>query len=258
MCLAADVPLIESGTTGFQGQVTVIKRSRSECYDCIHKESPKTFPVCTIRSTPSQPIHCIVWAKSYLFAEIFGTSEDDSPDLDTSEDSENAKEIENLRREAQALKRIREAMGSIDFPRKVFEKVFKEDVDRLRSMEDMWRTRKKPEPLDFDKIAQAAASAGVYDSISQQDQRPWTLEENFAVFLGSLQRLSERLDNERAAAEAGNAAPILSFDKDDKETLDFVAASANLRSIIFGIETRSEFDIKSKHSRHRTASPGLY
>ena len=83
MCLAADVPLIESGTTGFKGQVTVIKRSRSECYDCITKETPKTFPVCTIRSTPSQPIHCIVWAKSYLFAEIFGTSEDDSPDLDT-------------------------------------------------------------------------------------------------------------------------------------------------------------------------------
>lgn len=26
----------------------------------------KTYPVCTIRSTPSQPIHCIVWAKSYL------------------------------------------------------------------------------------------------------------------------------------------------------------------------------------------------
>lgn len=30
------------------------------------KPTPKTYPVCTIRSTPSQPIHCIVWAKSYL------------------------------------------------------------------------------------------------------------------------------------------------------------------------------------------------
>lgn len=39
----------------------------TECYDCNSKEVPKTFPVCTIRSTPSQPIHCIVWAKSYLF-----------------------------------------------------------------------------------------------------------------------------------------------------------------------------------------------
>lgn len=87
MCLAANVPLIESGTTGFDGQVQVIqkvsspecaghqrghsslilKQGKTECYDCNPKETPKSFPVCTIRSTPSQPIHCIVWAKSYLF-----------------------------------------------------------------------------------------------------------------------------------------------------------------------------------------------
>src|SRR5436190_7643128 len=66
MCLAADVPLIESGTTGFNGQVQVIKKGITACYDCTPKETPKSFPVCTIRSTPSQPIHCIVWGKSYL------------------------------------------------------------------------------------------------------------------------------------------------------------------------------------------------
>ena len=37
---------------------------------------------------------------------------------------------------------------------------------------------------------------------------------------------------------------MLTFDKDDDDTLDFVAASSNLRSIIFGIEPRSKFDIK--------------
>ena len=67
MCLAANVPLIESGTTGFNGQVQAIKKGETECYDCTAKPVPKSFPVCTIRSTPSQPIHCIVWAKSYLF-----------------------------------------------------------------------------------------------------------------------------------------------------------------------------------------------
>jgi ubiquitin-like 1-activating enzyme E1 B len=40
------------------------------------------------------------------------------------------------------------------------------------------------------------------------------------------------------------AEPIITFDKDDQDTLDFVAASANLRSIIFGIESKSRFDIK--------------
>jgi ubiquitin-like 1-activating enzyme E1 B len=262
MCLAADVPLIESGTTGFNGQVQVIKKVRgplflgdkyrgtsadniqgqTECYDCNVKETPKSFPVCTIRSTPSQPIHCIVWGKSYLFTEIFGTSEDDAPELDHTEDSENAKELEKLRQESQALKRIRESIGSEDFPRMVFEKVFKEDIERLRGMEGMWNTRKPPEPLDYDKVSQEVL--GVGSAIAQQDQIVWTLAENFAVFIDSLRRLSNRLEELRANGETGNAPSILTFDKDDVDTLDFVAASANLRSYIFSIETRSKFDVK--------------
>lgn len=39
-------------------------------------------------------------------------------------------------------------------------------------------------------------------------------------------------------------ASVLSFDKDDDDALDFVTASANLRSIIFGIEPKSKFDVK--------------
>lgn len=103
MCLAADIPLIESGTAGYLGQVTVIKKvevmpvvvaftyvfytgswqqlsrlkrccsvficvlqGMTECYECQPKPTQKTFPGCTIRNTPSEPIHCIVWAK-YLF-----------------------------------------------------------------------------------------------------------------------------------------------------------------------------------------------
>ncbi|KAK5015750.1 E1 ubiquitin-activating protein uba2 [Cryomyces antarcticus] len=235
MCLAANVPLIESGTTGFNGQVQPIVKGRTQCYDCNIKETPKTFPVCTIRSTPSQPIHCIVWAKSYLFNEIFGISEDIV--ADTSEDAENAKEIENLKQEAQALEKIRASMGSKDFPQMVFEKVYTQDIARLRSMKDMWKTRKPPEPLNFEELSHEALTVSL--DIAQQDQSTWTLAENYAVFASSLERLSDRLKQEEATAE-----PILSFDKDDKDTLDFVAASANLRSIIFGIETKSEFEIK--------------
>ncbi|KAI9713499.1 MAG: E1 ubiquitin-activating protein uba2 [Bogoriella megaspora] len=242
MCLAADVPLIESGTTGFNGQVQPIKRGETECYDCAPKETPRSFPVCTIRSTPSQPIHCIVWAKSYLFTEIFGTSEDDAPELDHTEDADNREEIEKLREESQALKRLRRSMGSEDFPQKVFNKVFNEDVNRLRSMEDMWKNRRPPEALDSNAISQEAL--GVGPAIIKQDQIVWTLAENYAVFADSMERLANRLEEARANADIGNAQPILTFDKDDEDTLDFVAASANLRSIIFGIETKSKFDVK--------------
>lgn len=63
LCLAADVPMIESGSTGYDGHCTIIIRNRTECYECSPKPAPKTYPVCTIRNNPSQPIHCIVWAK---------------------------------------------------------------------------------------------------------------------------------------------------------------------------------------------------
>jgi ubiquitin-like 1-activating enzyme E1 B len=92
MCLAADVPLIESGTTGYLGQSYVIKKGVTECFDCNPKPTPTTYPVCTIRSTPSAPIHCIVWAKSYLFNQLFGNSEDDEAlDQDKSENDGNEK-----------------------------------------------------------------------------------------------------------------------------------------------------------------------
>lgn len=38
--------------------------------------------------------------------------------------------------------------------------------------------------------------------------------------------------------------PILSFDKDDEDTLDFVTAAANLRSTAFHIERKTKFDTK--------------
>jgi ubiquitin-like 1-activating enzyme E1 B len=48
----------------------------------------------------------------------------------------------------------------------------------------------------------------------------------------------------QATSNGSTAPPIITFDKDDDDTLDFVAASANLRSIVFSIETKSKFDIK--------------
>lgn len=66
MCLTADIPLIESGTAGYNGQVELIKSQTTQCYECQPKAAQKSYPGCTIRNTPSEPIHCIVWAK-HLF-----------------------------------------------------------------------------------------------------------------------------------------------------------------------------------------------
>ena len=71
LCLASSVPMIEAGTTGFLGQVQVIDRGYTECYECQPKPTQKVYPICTIRSTPSMPVHCIVWAKE-LYKLCFG------------------------------------------------------------------------------------------------------------------------------------------------------------------------------------------
>ncbi|KAG6371790.1 hypothetical protein JVT61DRAFT_9145 [Boletus reticuloceps] len=146
MCMAAGIPLVESGTAGYLGQVQPLLKDRTECFDCISKPASKSFPVCTIRSTPSQPIHCIVWAKSYLLPQSFGEDEDGSTELDEA--------VRNA---------LRSQQTTDDAAKTVFEKVRFVSGDAtnvtkfmacirssmrilkyLLSVADMWRSREKP------------------------------------------------------------------------------------------------------------------
>jgi ubiquitin-like 1-activating enzyme E1 B len=49
MCLATDKPMIDAGTTGYVGQVNVIKKGEAACYECEEKATQKVYPICTIR-----------------------------------------------------------------------------------------------------------------------------------------------------------------------------------------------------------------
>ncbi|PBK83910.1 hypothetical protein ARMGADRAFT_1018827 [Armillaria gallica] len=256
MCMAANVPLVESGTAGYLGQVQPLVKDLTECFDCMPKPTPKTFPVCTIRSTPSQPIHCIVWSKSYLMGQLFGEDEDASGELDEAEkQGENAQEIATLREQAQAFMSVRKALRtpSKDAAKMVFQKIFRSDIRNLLAMSDMWRSRAPPIPLDFDAIMddtfilrqngssneqnrQASTSrAANGHSSAIKDQRTLSLRDNVLLFVSSTERLAARL-------QAGEE--TISFDKDDDDTLDFVTASSNLRSAAYGIEGKTRWEVK--------------
>ncbi|KAI0056334.1 hypothetical protein BV25DRAFT_1872803 [Artomyces pyxidatus] len=279
MCMAGEVPLVESGTAGYLGQVQPLLKNKTECFDCIPKPTPKTFPVCTIRSTPSQPIHCIVWAKSYLMSQLFGEDEDSTEELDDAlKQGENAQEIATLRKEAQAFKAVRAALrssqGTNDAARLAFQKVFYADIQNLLSMEDMWRFRDKPVPLDYDLIKEdkfvlrgqlasvASVTANGATSTSKpsgngknghapnvtngttngasagkglKDQRALSLRDSWVMFVASTERLAKRLTG---------GEETISFDKDDDDTLDFVTAAANLRSAAYGIAGKSRWEVK--------------
>jgi ubiquitin-like 1-activating enzyme E1 B len=147
MACAAGIPLIESGTAGYLGQVTV-HTSTVQCFDCEPKPTPKTFPVCTIRSTPSLMLHCIVWGKTWLMGALFSSgASDEGEELDSGDAGE--KELENLKSESSEMKDLRAKAGSPEYARLVFEKIFGTDVVRLVGMTELWKDRDPPVPLVY-------------------------------------------------------------------------------------------------------------
>lgn len=136
-------------------------------------------------------------------------------------------------------------MASPEFAATIFNKVFYADITRLQSMEDMWKSRKPPKALDHAIVAKEAEAVCAF--VVKSDQKLWGLAENYVVFADSLRRLATRMLELKAGTTNGEVPPILMFDKDDEDTLDFVAASANLRSLVFGIDVKSKFDIKRRY-----------
>lgn len=61
-----------------------------------------------------------------------------------------------MRKEADAFKAVRAALRSPsddgNAAKIAFDKVFRADINNLLSMADMWRSRAKPTPLDFEGI----------------------------------------------------------------------------------------------------------
>lgn len=180
MCLAAQVPLVESGTAGYLGQTSVIQRG-GECFECTPKEVPKTFAVCTIRTTPSAPIHCVVWAKEVLLANLFGPglAEDEGVEgtngIEAPTHTIEGKEVDEAmvalwKGESESFDKLKKGMmtmavamgaedgdkgdgdkedgGKEDYPQAILDKVFREDVEKLLALEGLWEARTRPTPLD--------------------------------------------------------------------------------------------------------------
>ncbi|XP_067929209.1 SUMO-activating enzyme subunit 2-like [Watersipora subatra] len=248
MCLAARVPLIEAGTAGYFGQVQVIQRGLTECYECQPQPAQKSYPGCTIRNTPSEPVHCIVWAK-HLFNQLFGEPD---PDQDVSPDTEDPELAGEAGKSALIGEAKADVTGGIERTStrtwaeetgynaaKLFNKLFRDDVHYLLSMENLWKKRQPPVPLDFDhqSIQGADSENGSNGDGGISDQRVWSLDECKQVFSDSLADLrqlkEEKTDN------------TLVWDKDETAAMDFVASAANLRMHIFHIGSKSRFDIKS-------------
>lgn len=233
-------PLMESGTTGFDGQIQPIFPYATECYECQQKETPKSYPVCTIRSTPSQPVHCIVWAKEFLFTQLFtSTTENEIGAADLQKETDDPKEIERILLEANELSSLKSQVQTEDFASQLIQKIFHDDVNKALQLESLWKTRRRPVPLRFEEEYKSDLDKLAANPLSENflinDTDVWSILETLYVLVEATHRLQKRL--QKGEKE-------IFFDKDDEDTLNFVAAAANLRSSVFHIEPKSKFDIK--------------
>lgn len=249
MCLAANIPLVESGTAGYLGQVTVIRKGKTECYECQPKPHQKTFPGCTIRNTPSEAIHCIVWAK-HLFNQLFGEYD---PDDDVSPDTEDPEAAGDAAGENAADESAAKADGNVErkstriwaqecgySTQKLFQKFFNDDIKYLLSMEKLWSKRRKPTPLDWDCLPSTPSMTAEGEQSNLVDQKVWSVAE----CANQLDTAINILKGKLAKLEGDKA--FLVWDKDDIESLNFVTACANIRMHIFNIKQESRFEVKSK------------
>uniref|UniRef100_A0A1A9VN27 SUMO-activating enzyme subunit n=1 Tax=Glossina austeni TaxID=7395 RepID=A0A1A9VN27_GLOAU len=253
MCLNAQVPLIESGTAGYNGQVEMIKKGLTQCYECTPKSTQKSFPGCTIRNTPSEPIHCIVWAK-HLFNQLFGETVDDediSPDVADPEaqgesenshnDGEDGQAIGDDVSQAGNVMRVNTRQWARDNnydPETLFNKFFNDDIKYLLSMSNLWKTRKPPRPIQWNNVLLRQDKANCENLFMRQYHKIWSLAECAAVFEDCLKNLRTNVENLMEG-------DFLVWDKDDQPAMDFVTACANVRAYIFEIARKSRFEVKS-------------
>lgn len=240
--LYLNTPLYESGTTGLKGQTQPIYPYNTECFHCVPKETPKTFPVCTIRSTPSKPVHCITWAKDFLFSQLFADNSDTgNKEVDPSEFT-NEQEAEASAKEVNELADLRNLViesksEDFDYVIRIFEKVFINDIERLLRIDELWKSREKPsleKIKNYSAIIDSISNPSVNRKYTETSSSQETIDDIIKTFITSLLILSDRLrDGEK-----------IEFDKDDIDTLKFVMSTSNLRSVIFKIPTKSEFDTK--------------
>lgn len=247
LCLAADVPLVESGTTGFLGQVTVHMKGKTECYECQPKPTRKTYPVCTITSTPSKFVHCIVWAKDLLFAKLFGDrNQENDLNVRSSDAASSSQQTEDVfeRRKDEDIEK---------YGKRIYDHVFGYNIEVALSNEETWKNRNRPKPIYCrdvfnDKTIKQNGSTennGGVDDLApvsamaslglKNPQDIWSLMENSRIFIESLKLFFGKREK-----DIGN----LSFDKDDQLAVEFVTSAANIRAASFGIPLHSLFEAK--------------
>ena len=248
LCLAASIPLIEAGTTGYLGQVTVIDKSaNTECYECQPKPTQKVYPICTIRSTPSMPVHTIVWAKE-LYKLCFGEKVEESMLFEDQSGDEKSTYMDFVIELRDKLANA--SVGNDDssssssttnkngelvaIAGKVITALYHTEIEKQLAMDRFKTAQKVPTSIPTEMIQSvihefSSATITIPSKTNQYRETDIPSQKESIIEL-----ISCIIDGATILARGEKLLP--QFDKDDKLAMRLVTCASNLRSYVFGIE----------------------
>lgn len=239
-------PLINGGTEGLLGFVGVYYSlfKDSPCYNCTAKNKTQTIPVCSIKSKPHKIEHCIAWGKN-LFEQIFCSINNE--DLDLLEDNKNERSIFNLlnillKKEPQKLLETLESKEEL-----------KITIIEIDSLKDESSNKNYVELSKF-CIDYYCDYLKTYHSILTK--KDFSFLELLKITIGSYYVIFSKMMNISIKEFKNRIEEFIScdenimknyklesFNKDNKEEVDFVFAISNLRAYNFNIDQESRFKI---------------
>lgn len=206
----------------------IFRHNITRCYDCYPRPRARTFQVCTLRTLPDKPIHCLVWGK-HLFSLLFGPSSDDNL-LNDLLDSLKNKEI------LESASPAEEVFKVVD---KIFQKLYIEmPQDQINANPEKFKNLK---PLDLDTIravvtnlSSIPAELPLLDNDKVHSLSSYILDFYSRPLRVTLATAVHLLTKKIVKSE------LQEFEKDDDTHIRFTIASANLRSNCFNIPLVTE------------------
>jgi ubiquitin-like 1-activating enzyme E1 B len=245
------------------GQAYPILPRVSECFECQPKPIPKRYPLCTIRSTPDRPVHCVVWAQelhklllgdpatSMLF-EGDVADDDGAAAVDGGATAGGAGGGGVAARESVYMhlvaSRPAPEEGAPDggaafqtWLRTTFDAVFDGEIRKRIAMSASKpaTTAAPPVPLPLSAIESGAIAAEGKPAASGLP------EQAVDSLAGSAATLLRCVTTAHTDAVVRSTLGSRVFDKDSPLDLDFVTAAANLRAHTYHIERQSRWEVKS-------------
>ncbi|KAL6568030.1 SUMO-activating enzyme subunit 2 [Orobanche hederae] len=230
---------------------------KTECYECQPKPAPKTYPVCTITSTPSKNF-CSLYrvGKGLSFFQLFGDKNQEN-DLnvcsgDVSSLSERSEDVF-----------VRKPDEEIDqYGRRVYDHVFGYNIEMALSNEETWRNRNRPRPIYISEMAfspdidgkEVAAikplswypeNLAWQSSFSRMQLRKNQILERFHEFLKLENEIGNITRQEAVSMWELKSEPQSTY-WDTRERVDLKVSSADLRTNSQG---RKYFDYVGRHEQ---------